>query len=336
MTHQEILKSLQQKIYRPVYFLHGEEPFFIDLISNYIESNVLEEAEKSFNQTILYGKETDHLTVLDNARRYPMMSPYQVVILKEAQEMRDLEELTKYLEKPLDSTILVIAYKHKSYNKFNGKFGRLLREKAVILESKKLYDNQVADWIIQYMKAKNYQLAANVAALIAEYLGTDLSKIVNELEKICLNVPAGATITLVQVEENIGISREFNIYELQSALAAKDIGKTMRIVQHFAANERKNPLVLIIGSLSGFFTKLYMLHFVKNRPEAEILKTLDLRSAWFLKDYTLAAKQYNLAKTESILQLLKEYDLRSKGVETNTTNIPEGALLKELAWKILH
>lgn len=335
MTYQEVLKELKQKKFRPIYFLHGPEAYFIDVISNYIEHEVLNETEKAFNLTILYGKEANHLAVVDNARRYPVMAERQVVIVKEAQEMKSLPDLMSYVEKPLDSTILVICHKHKNYN-LNSKFGKLLKERALVFEAKELYENQVPDWIVAYLKDKELKIKPNAANLIAEYLGTELSKIANELDKLALNLPTGTEVNDKQVEENIGISKEYNVFELQKALGTRDVLKANRIVQYFASNPRKNPLVVVIGSLYNFFSKVYMLHFVRNLSEKEMLEALQLRSAYFLKDYRSALPHFPLQKTAQVIGLLKEYDLKSKGVDYNSTGKEEGELLKELVWRILH
>lgn len=333
MSYLEIRKALQQKQYHPVYFLHGAEPYFIDAVADYIEQNVLSEAERAFNLTILYGKDTDHLAVLDSARRYPVMAERQVVIIKEAQEMKSLPELAAYVEKPLATTLLVICHKYKSLN-MNTKFGRLLKEKAQVLEAKPLYDNQIADWIQSYLKGQKRSISTAAAELLGEYLGTELSKIVNELEKLILNLPEGQEISAKDIEENIGISKDYNVFELQKALGTKNILQANRIVQYFAANPRKNPLPVVIGSLYNFFSKLYMLHFVKNLPEKEVLEALQLRSAFFMRDYRAALPHFPPAKTEQVIALLREYDLKSKGV--NYAGADDGELLKELVWRILH
>jgi len=335
LTFEQIQEELKQKKYRPVYFLHGDEAYFIDAISDYIEHHVLSEGEKAFNQTLLYGKEADHMAVTDVARRYPMMAPYQVVVVKEAQEMKSLKDLQGYIEKPAETTILVICHKHGKYN-LNSNFGKVVKEKAVLFESKSLYDNQVPDWIRNYLRRSKLTIKPDAADLIAEYLGTELSKVANELDKMAINLPSGTEITDQHVEQHIGISKDYNIFELQKALGQRDALKTTRIVQYFAANPKKNPMVVVVSSLYGFFSKIYAFHFAKNLPEAELLRTLQLRSAWFLKDYREAAKNYTLPKAAQIITLLKEYDLKSKGVHYNATGKPEGELLKELAWKILH
>lgn len=333
MTFDQILGELQKGKYQPLYFLHGEEPFFIDAVADFIEKNALNETEKAFNQSVLYGKDSDHLSVVDIARRYPMMAERQVLIIKEAQDMKSLAQLQSYVEKPMPSTVLVICHKHKKYN-LNTAFGKAVKASAVVLESKPLYDNQVPDWIKSYLKGRQIQQAAT--ELIAEYLGTDLSKIANELDKLLLNVPAGTPITTRHIEENIGISKEYNIFELQKALSQRDVLKANRIVQYFAANPKKNPLQVVISSLYGYFSKIYQLHFVKDLPENELITALQLRSAFFLKEYKLAARAFPLVKTEQIIGLLRIYDLKSKGVDYDATGKPEGELLRELVWLILH
>lgn len=334
MTTESILADIKAGRFSPVYFLHGEEPFFIDQVADAVEANALPEAERGFNQTILYGKEVDHLTLLDYLRRYPMMSERQVVILREAQEMKSLTELTSYLENPMPTTVFVVCHKHKKVDS-RTKFGKALSGKQIVLlESKKLYDNQIADWISGYCKSKKLAIEAAAAALMAEYLGADLSRIANELEKLTLNLPAGTGISVVAVQDNIGISKEYNVFELQKAIAMRDTTKVARIREHFAANIRKNPLIVTISSLFGYFSKVYMLHSLKGQPDAEVLKALELRSDWFLKDYKLAAANYTPAQVVNIISLLKTFDLRSKGVENDSAD--EAELMKELFWKMMH
>lgn len=335
MTYQQILSDLKKRQFKPIYFLHGSESYFIDAISDYIEDHVLSASEKSFNQVTLYGRDADHLTVIDNARRYPMMSEKQVVIVKEAQDMKDLKDLEKYVQNPMDSTILVICHKHKSFNT-SSKFGKLLQEKGVVFDAKKLYDNQIPSWIHDYLKLHKLKISPEAADLLAEYLGTDLSLIAHELDKLALHLGSNAEISLQHVEEHVGISREYNIFELQKALSQRDLQKVSRIVQNFIANPKRNPFIMVIASLAGFFTKVYMLHFLKNAPDSEIQKKLGLRSSFALRDYRAAIRTYSPAKTEQIISTLREYDLMAKGVDFNTTGKDDGALLKELIYKILH
>lgn len=335
MTFDQIIASLKKKEYKPVYFLYGKEAYFIDAISDYIEDNVLSESERAFNHTVLYGKDADHLAVVDSARRYPMMSQYQVVILKEAQEMKTLKELQTYVEKPSNSTILVICHKHKTFN-INTKFGKALKSNALVFQSKKLYDNQVPDWIKNYLKSKKLQIGPAGSELLAEYLGSDLSKVANELDKLAINMEPGSEVTAQHIEENIGISKEYNIFELQKALGVRDILKANRIVKYFTANPKSSPLPVLIGSLYNYFSKVYMLHFLKNAPDQELQSKLGLRSAFFLKEYKAAARVYSPKRTEWVISVLKDFDLKSKGVDFNSTGKPEGELLKEMVWRILH
>ncbi|GJM32914.1 MAG: DNA polymerase III subunit delta [Saprospiraceae bacterium] len=335
MTFEQILSDLNKKQFKPIYFLHGKESYFIDAISDKIENSVLTEGERSFNQTIIYGKDSDHLMVVDNARRYPMMSSLQVVILKEAQEMRSLKDLKTYIEKPMQTTVLVICHKHKKLN-LNSGFGKALKANAVIFESKPLYDNQVGAWIAKYLQSKKLKIQPNAAELVAEYLGTDLSKVVNELEKLAINLPVGTEVTDKHIEEHIGISKDYNVFELQKALAQRNVVKANRIVNYFTANARKHPLPVLIGSLYNYFSKIYMLQFLRNASERDQLSALKLNSPFFLKEYRLALKNYNRVHTEKALNVLKEFDLKSKGVDYISTGKPEGELLKEMVWLILH
>lgn len=293
------------------------------------------EGEKSFNQMILYGRDVDAKTVVDNARRYPMMAQHQVVIVKEAQEMKDLKSLEKYVANPTPTTILVICHKHKTFNK-NTKFGKLLKSKAVFFDSSKLYDNQIPDFIMGQLKSHKLKISPNTAGLMAEYLGTDLSLIVHEIEKLALHVPKGEEVNNKHIEEHIGISREYNIFELQKALAVKDLKKIARITKNFVSNPKRNPFIMITASLAGFFTKVYQMHFLKNKSDRDVQSALKLRSSYALREYRAAMRHFPLSKTQEIIGLLKKYDLMAKGVEYNTVGKEDGALLKELMFKILN
>ncbi|MEN0006992.1 MAG: DNA polymerase III subunit delta [Bacteroidota bacterium] len=330
-----LLSGLQAKQFKPVYFLHGAEAYYIDALTKHFEQEVLSEAEKAFNQTILYGKDTDHMAVIDTARRFPMMSPYQLVILKEAQEMRTLKELQKYVEKPAATTVFVICYKYKRFN-FNSGFGKALKKNATVFEAKGLYDNQVPDWISGYLKGKKLRVEPEAGILLAEYLGTDLSKLSNELDKLALNLPEGTTINAKHIEQNIGISKDYNVFELQKALGQRNILKANRIVQYFASNPRKNPLPVVIGSLYNFYSKLFQYHYAKNLPEKELLSILQLRSAYFLREYRAAARFYTPQRTRKAIATLKSFDLKSKGIDFNNTGKADDALLKEMVWHLLH
>ena len=332
MNFEQILNDLKNKIYYPVYFLAGEESYYIDEISDYIEDNVLTDIEKEFNQTVIYGRETDVLSIISNAKRYPMMANYQVVIVKEAQNVLKIEELLSYIENPLDSTLLVINYKYKKVDKRKS-FFKQVDKKGVLFESKKLYDNQIAGWINSYVRERGYDITPKASAMLTEFLGTDLSKVVNEITKLILNVPEKATINDELVERNIGISKDFNIFELQNAIGTRNILKANQIANYFAANPKENPLVKTTTILFGFFSKLMIYHQLKDKSRNSVASALSI-NPFFVKDYQVATKNYSLQKLSGIISLLKEYDLKSKGV--NNISTTDGELLKELLFKILH
>jgi DNA polymerase-3 subunit delta len=340
MTAEEILRDLRARKFRPVYFLQGDEPYYIDKISHYIEHEVLNDAEKGFNQTVLYGKDTDMMTVLNAAKRFPMMSEYQVVLVKEAQNLKfskggddKQDPFMAYLENPLKSTILVFAHKYGSLDK-RLKVAKAIDKHGVLFDSKKLYDNQVAAWVTEYAKSKKGLINPRAAALVAEYLGNDLSKVANELDKLMLNVKEHTEIGVKEVEDNIGISKDFNSFELINALGKRDVYKANLIIDYFAANKKDNPLVVILGTLNGFFAKLFSYHFLQDRSKGNVASVLKV-NPYFVSDYEIAAKNFSAEKTMQVISLLRTYDLRSKGVD-NTGNTEEGELMKELVFRILH
>lgn len=332
MNSEDILKSLRAKQYKPVYFLMGEEPYFIDQVSDYIEQNVLDEGEKEFNQTILYGREVDVLSIISAARRFPMMAEHQVIIVKEAQNIRDIEALQPYIEKPLDSTILVICYKYKTLDK-RKTFTKKVNEKGIVLETKKLYADKIPAWITAYLKPKNYGIQPKAAVMLAEYLGNDLSRIVNELEKLSITVKPGSEITPGDVSSNIGISKDFNVFELQEALGRKDILKVNLIAKFFAANPKDNPLIVTLATLFGFFSKILVYHYLQDKSPRSVAEALKI-NPFFTKDYESAARHYSARQSMDAIGLIREFDLRSKGVEGGSAS--DGELLKELLFKIMH
>lgn len=332
MKFDEILTNLRKKVYQPVYFLMGDETYFIDEICDYIANNVLDESEKEFNQSILYGKDTDVATIISEAKRFPLMGTHSVVIVKEAQHIRKIEDLEVYLDQPQPSTILVICYKYKTLDK-RKKFTKELSKKAILFESKKLYDNQIPDWIQSYLSKRNYSIHPKAAYLLSEYLGADLGKITNELDKLMLIIEKGREITSEIIERNIGISKDFNNFELNNALGKRDVLKSNLIAKHFAANPKDNPLVVTIGVLFGFFQKTLLYHTLKDKSKNNVASTLKI-NPFFVRDYELAARNYPKGKLVKIISYLREYDLKSKGV--NNSSVSEGELLKELLYKILH
>jgi DNA polymerase-3 subunit delta len=333
-THDVILRDLKNKIYYPVYLLEGEEPYYIDVVTDFIEKNLLPESERSFNQAVLYGKDTTANDIRQRAMNYPMFSNYQVLIVKEAQMLKKWDDLVSYVEKPVKTTILVLSHPHDNFDK-RTKLAKAIMANGVVMTTKKLWENQVPDWINQYLKERNFTIQPRAAELIVDYVGNELSRVSNELEKLMLNVKPGEEISVDDIEQNIGISKEYNTFELNKALGYKDVVKANRIANYFAANARSNPLVLTIGSLYGYFSKIYLLHRARPKTDSEIASVLGVRlSPVILNEYKTAGRNYPVEKVEQIVHLLHEYDLRSKGI--NDTGSKEAALLKELVYKILH
>lgn len=342
MSFQQLLGDLKKKIYAPVYFLHGEEPYFTDEIVSYMEDNILSAADKEFNQSVLYGKDIDVLTLISTAKRYPMMASHQLVIVKEAQEIRNLiakdsankrDPFLEYIQKPTPTTILVIAYKHKTLDKRTKLFKELSKH-AVMLESKKLYDREVSGWVTQYVLSKGFRIHQKAAMMMGEYLGTDLSKVANEADKLLLSLQPGDEILPTMVEEKIGISKEFNIFELYAALASRNVYKANLIARHFGANPKSNPIQLTLPSIYSFFNKVMTLHAVGAGSDKNQLAAAIGVSPYFLNEYIQAAQSYPMAICMRNIGFLREYDLKSKGV--GAENMDDGALLKELMYKLLH
>lgn len=330
---KQIVEDIRSKNTKPIYFLMGEEAYYIDKISDYIENNVLSEEEKGFNQMILYGRDVTVDDIVGNAKRFPMMSEKQVVIVKEAQDLsRTIEKLADYAENPQPSTILVICYKYKTIDK-RKRLAKTVAQMGCLFESKKLYENQVSDWISSVLREKGYQIEPKAAHMLVEFLGTDLSKIANELGKLTLILDNGAIITALHIEQNIGISKDFNNFELRKAIGDKELVKANRIVQYFSQNPRSNPLVMTISLLNGFFTQLLLYHGLKDKGKINVGKMLKI-NPYFIPEYQRAAKNYPMRKVAQVIAGLREADLKSKGV--GASNLAQGDILKELIFKIMH
>jgi DNA polymerase-3 subunit delta len=332
MTFEQIVGDIKRKIYHPVYLLHGDEPYFIDAITDLIEESVLTESEKEFNQTVIYGRDTDPGRIIDTARRFPMMANYQVVIVREAQDIEKIENLQPYMEKPQPSTILVIAHKYKKIDQRKG-FAKSVLKAGVVFESSKFYDNKVPGWINEQVTGKGYSIRPEACQLLAEYLGSDLGRISNELEKLVINLPAGSTIDNSLIERNIGISKDYNIFELQNALGTKDVAKANRIINYFASNTKQNPTIVVLTVLFGYFMKVMIYHQLKDKSPKNAAAALSV-NPFFVKDYAVAAQNYPFKRIRVIIAMLREYDLRLKGVNNGSTG--ESELLRELVYKILH
>ncbi len=332
LTAQSILGNLSNKQYSPIYLLHGEEPYYIDLITDYIEKNILEDAEKAFNQAVLYGKDVDFKQVVDEARQFPMMASYRVIIIKEAQDMKTINKLEKYAENPSPQSIVVLAYKHK---KIDGrtKLARNVSHKGILFESKKIYDNQLPGWITDTCKTRKVDIDYEASAMLAEYLGTNLSKVSNEIDKLLLNVKSNK-ITLADVQEQVGISKEFNVFEFQKALGTRDREKAFRIIEYFADNEKSNPLPLVLGNLYNYYSKLYITVQNLSATDQQVQKLIGLPSPYFVREYKTAAKNMGLQRIRSAFLALQKADLQSKGVGARSKK--SKAILTELGLELLY
>ncbi len=326
---KQIISEIQNRKFAPIYFLMGEEPYYIDSIASFIEDSILSEEEKGFNQMILYGRDVTIEDVISNAKRYPMMAEKQVVIVKEAQDLsRTIESLVSYVENPQPTTILVICYKYKKLDA-RKKLSKAIKKNGVLFESKKLYENQVPDWIRRVLEGKGYTITAKASQMLTEFLGNDLGKVNNELEKLQLILKPGEQITPQIIEENIGISKDFNNFELQNAIGSRNILKAFTIVQYFGHNQKNHPLVMTVALLFSFFSKIMKYHALKNPANAA--RELGI-SPYFIKDYETAARNYSMKKVSHVISAIREIDMKSKGV--GAANIPQGDLLKELLVKI--
>ncbi len=328
----QIVQAIKRGEVKPIYFLMGEEPYYIDKISDYIEESLLTEEEKGFNQMVLYGRDTTIEDIVSNARRYPMMAERQVLIIKEAQDLsRTIEKLETYAENPQTTTTIVFCYKYKKIDK-RKKLYKSVSKTGVLFEGKRLYENQVADWIQKTLKSRDYQIAPKAAQMLVEFLGIDLSKIDNELQKLQLIVPKGAMITPELIEENIGISKDFNNFELRKAIGLKDELKAHQIINYFSQNPKDNPMVVTVSLLYGYFSQILQYHGLADKSKANVAKILKV-NPYFVKDYVVAAGNYPMKKASYAIEYLRDADVKGKGV--GSTNVPPGDLLKELLVKIM-
>lgn len=338
ITEKQLFADLKAGNYKPIYLVTGEVNYYIDLVSDYFEQQVIDESFRDFDQTVVYGRDTTVNDIVSMCKRYPMMSPVQLVIVKEAQDTdyrnhtpNKWEPLEEYLQNPQPQTILVLCYRNKSMDK-RTKLYKAINSKGVVYEHAKMYDNQVPSWIAEYVRQYNYAITERAATLIAQYLGTDLGKIVNEIKKVFIALPAGSTIDITEVEQNIGINKDFNIFELQNAIGRRDTRLCTQIANHFAANPKDNPIQLIISSLYNYIVKVMIYHQLTDKTTAA--QTLGCVPK-FVNDYATAARNYPLPKLAACIGYLHEADLRSKGVRNNGT-VTDGEIIKEMIFKITH
>lgn len=330
---KQLVTDIKNGNIKPIYLLMGEEPYYIDKISEFIEETILKEEERGFNQMVLYGRDVAVEDIVSNAKRFPMMAERQVVIVKEAQDLsRTFDKLDDYAKNPQPSTVLVLCYKYKTVDKRKAVY-KAINKTGVVFESKKLYDNQVPDWIKRVLSPKGYTITPKASQLLVEFLGTDLGKINNELEKLQIVLPKNTQITPEHIEENIGISKDYNNFELRKAIGAKDTVKAFKIVQYFADNPKDNPMVVTVALLFNFFSQLLQLHGMKDRNPRSVASALRV-NPYFVNEYLDAARNFPMRKVSQVVALLREFDVKSKGVNSNA--VPQGDLLKELLVKILN
>ena len=329
----KIINDIKAGNIKPIYFLMGEEPYYIDRITEYLENNLLTEDEKGFNQMVLYGRDTTVDDIVANAKRYPMMAERQVVIVKEAQELsRTIDQLEKYAENPQPTTVLVFAYKYKSLDK-RKKVTKTLEKHGLVYESKKMYDNKVGEWIKRVLQGRGYGIEPKAMSMLVEFLGNDLSRIANELTKLEIILPKGSTITPNHIEENIGFSKDFNVFEFRKAIGERNQLKAYQIANYFAQNQKDNPIVMTNGLVFSFFSALLQYHGLKDKSPSNAAKVLKV-SPYFVNDYITAAHNYPMRKVSAIIATLRDVDVKSKGVGANS--LPQGDLLKEMLVSIFN
>ena len=334
VSYNEILNSILKKDFKPIYFFMGEEPYYIDLLTDAIIENALTDSERDFNQTIFYGADSNISTIINAAKRYPMMAERQLVVVKEAQSLKKIDELSYYLQKPQPTTVLVFNYKYEKLDR-RKKVAVDIEKAGILFESKKLYDNQIPTWINSYISNKGYTVDGKATAMLFEFLGSDLNRIASESDKLIITLPPGEKrITPDLVERNIGISKEYNSFELQKALAEKNALKVNRIINYLADNPHSDSISRAIALLFSFFSNLMICHYAVNKTENGIMNELGFRFAIQVTDYRVAMRNYNALKTMQIISLLREYEAKLKGFYS--VKIPENDLLKELMFKIMH
>jgi DNA polymerase-3 subunit delta len=335
---RKILTDLKARRYAPVYFLQGEETYYIDVISDFVQENVLSEAERGFNQVVVYGKDVTMATILTHARRFPMMSERQVVIVKEAQDIQDLNKetgsklLLDYLTKAVPSTVLVFCHKNKSLDK-RRELGKKVDQLAVTLTTKKVYDNQLPDFVVEYSRERKFAIDDRGVQALCEFVGNDLHRLTNEIEKLIISLPPGEGITAERVMSQVGASKEYNIFELQKAILHKDSLQANRIVNYFESNTRKNPMIPVVAYLFSFFSKTLAASQAADKSEKGLASELKV-SPYAVRDYSLALRNFPLPKIIENLSSLKEADLKLKGV--NSGSATEGQIFRELVWRLIH
>lgn len=333
MDHKLIIKDIKAKKLEKIYFLHGEEPYFIDEITKAITENALEEHERDFNQVIVYGKDVEPLSLLSELKNYPMMGGKKLVILKEAQDFKLMDKIESYFEGPSDTTIFVVNYKYKTYDART----KLIKEAAkngIVYKSEKVKEYQLNDWIQNYIKSEGFGITSKACMLLAEFLGNDLGRIVNEIDKLAILLEKGTTINDIHIEENIGISKDYNVFELTNALAVRDVTKAFKIVDYFDHNPKATELIIVVTTVFRFYTQLMRIHFLPNKSKEAVASALKVHP-FVASSLINASKVFNPKKIAINIAIIHEYDLKSKGVG-NTGAFTQGDLMKEMVYRLLH
>ncbi len=327
-----LIDQIRNRNFSPVYLFTGEESYYIDRLSQFLEKEVLTEAEKDFNQTVLYGRDVDVSQIISHCKRFPMMSEYQLVIVKEAQELaKTIDALSAYTDQPQPSTILVLCYKYKKLDK-RKKLYKSINKTGVVFESKKLYENQVPDWIRSVLASKKYTIEIKAAQMLVEFLGNDLGRIHQELEKLQIVIPSEQQITPELIEQHIGISKDFNNFELRKAIGEGDVVKAHRIIHYFSQNPKQNPLVMSLSLIFSFFTQLMQYHGLQDHSPKHVAQVLGI-NPYFVTEYKAAAHRYPMKRISQIIATVRNFDLKSKGVGAN--NLPQSDLLRQLLVEIM-
>jgi DNA polymerase-3 subunit delta len=331
MSAEKIIGDWQKKIFKNIYWLEGEEDYYIDIVMDYAEHKILDEAEAGFNLTVFYGKDADWTAVINACKRYPMFAGRQVVLLKEAQQMKDIDKLESYVENPLSSTIFVVGHKTKTLDK-RSRLHKLLKKSAEIFTFEKVKDYKLQEWISEYVRSQGYKINAKAISLLDEHIGNDLNRIVNEIEKLALNLKGKNDITEDDIEKYIGISKEYNVFELQAAIAKKDLAKAMKIIQYFEGNPKAGPIQMVLPALYSSFSKIYTVFGMKDKSEAA-LKPHFYFNQTATRNAMETISNYGYDGIERILLLLHHYNL--KGVGVGDTGTSDASLMKEMVVKMV-